>query len=49
MQAFVNPLGELAEFEEIQKERRKKTGMIQIAGCVTSRENASDVCAWRWF
>lgn len=38
MQAFVNPLGELAEFEEIQKERRKKTGMIQISGCVTSQK-----------
>ena len=38
MKAFVEPLFELAEFEQIQKDRQKKTGMIQIAGCVTSQK-----------
>ena len=38
MKAFVDPLFELAEFEQIQKDRQKKTGMIQIAGCVTSQK-----------
>ncbi|MGO5051914.1 transcription-repair coupling factor [Lachnospiraceae bacterium LCP25S3_G4] len=37
MRAFLGPLEELAEFEEIQKERRKKQGMLQIAGCVNSQ------------
>ena len=38
MQAFVEPLKELAEFEEIQKEKKKQKGMIQIAGCVNSQK-----------
>lgn len=38
MQAFVAPLMELAEFETIQKKRKEKKGMIQIAGCVTSQK-----------
>lgn len=38
MQAFVAPLTELAEFEAIQKKRKEKQGMIQIAGCVTSQK-----------
>ncbi|MBQ8559183.1 MAG: transcription-repair coupling factor [Tyzzerella sp.] len=38
MQAFVAPLTELAEFETIQKKRKEKKGMIQIAGCVTSQK-----------
>ena len=37
MQAFVAPLMELAEFESILKQRKKK-GMVQIAGCVTSQK-----------
>lgn len=38
MQAFVKPLEELAEYEVIQREICEKTGMIQIAGCVTSQK-----------
>ena len=30
MQTFVAPLLELAEYEEIQKKRREKQGMIQL-------------------
>ena len=46
MQAFVEPLKELAEFEEIQKEKKKQKGMIQIAGCVSSQKTFN-VCSWR--
>lgn len=38
MQAFVAPLSELAEFEDIQKKRKEKQGLIQITGCVTSQK-----------
>lgn len=38
MQAFVKPLGELAEFDEIYNNRAKKKGMIQISGCVNSQK-----------
>lgn len=38
MRAFVGPLYELAEFEEIKTERQKGKGMIQIAGCVNSQK-----------
>lgn len=32
MRSFTEPLKELAEFETIQREMKKETGMIQIAG-----------------
>ncbi len=38
MQAFVAPLLELAEFESIQKKRKERKGILQIAGCVTSQK-----------
>ena len=38
MRAFVAPLLELAEYETIQKKRREKQGLVQIAGCVTSQK-----------
>ena len=38
MQAFVAPLMELAEFETVQKKRREKKGILQLAGCVTSQK-----------
>ena len=38
MQAFVAPLLELAEYESIQKKRKEKKGILQIAGCVTSQK-----------
>lgn len=37
MQAFLEPLKELADYQEIVSSRRKKTGFQQIAGCVNSR------------
>ena len=39
MQAFIAPLAELAEYQEILQKRRKEKGILQIAGCVN----------WRWF
>lgn len=38
MRAFLGPIEELAEFEDIKKERGKASGMIQIAGCVSSQK-----------
>lgn len=38
MQALIGPLKELAEFEEIHKQRMNETGLIQIAGCVASQK-----------
>lgn len=38
MQALLEPLKELAEFETINKEKQKQPGMIQIAGCVNSQK-----------
>lgn len=38
MKSFTAPLSELAEFEEIYKERNKKPGMITLSGCVTSQK-----------
>ena len=49
MQAFIAPLAELAEYQEILQKRRKEKGILQIAGCVNSQKNTFDVCAWRWF
>lgn len=38
MQALIQPLGELAEYEEIQKKKREGAGIIQISGCVNSQK-----------
>ena len=38
MQAFIAPLRELAEFEEVFKKRTKQTGIIQLTGCVNSQK-----------
>jgi Transcription-repair coupling factor (superfamily II helicase) len=38
MEALVQPLLGLAEFEDIQKDIRKGAGMIQVAGCVDSQK-----------
>lgn len=38
MKAFTAPLRELAELEEIYKEKRKKPGMLLLSGCVTSQK-----------
>ena len=39
MQALIQPLGELAEYEEIQKKKREGAGMLQISGCVNSQKS----------
>ena len=38
MQALLAPLGELADYQEILKGRKKGEGIIQIAGCVGSQK-----------
>ena len=38
MQAVLAPLGELADYQEILKDRKKGNGIIQIAGCVGSQK-----------
>lgn len=38
MKALLAPLSELIDYEEIQKNIKKKKGMIQIAGCVNSQK-----------
>ena len=38
MQALLAPLGELADYQEILKVRKKEDGIIQIAGCVGSQK-----------
>lgn len=38
MEALLEPLRELAEIEEIQNEKKKEAGLIQITGCVGSQK-----------
>ncbi len=52
MQAFLAPLAELADYQEILKERWKEKGIIQIAGCVNSQKThlmyaLGDGCKYR--
>lgn len=52
MQALTQPLWELAEFEEIQKKKRKNAGVLQISGCVNSQKThmmyaLSDGCKYK--
>lgn len=52
MQALIKPLQELAEFEEIQKEKQKEAGVLQISGCVNSQKThmmyaLGDGCKYR--
>lgn len=49
---FVNPLTELAEFEEIQKRLEKKQGPLQICGCLDSQkvhlmQETRNACPWK--
>ncbi len=37
MKALLAPLAELADYEEIRKNRTKENGMIQISGCVNTQ------------
>ncbi|MDO4311480.1 MAG: transcription-repair coupling factor [Eubacteriales bacterium] len=52
MRALTQPLRELAEFGEIEKNRRKSAGMLQISGCVNSQKShmmyaLSDGCKYK--
>ena len=52
MQAFLAPLEELADYQEILRDRRKGTGIVQIAGCVNSQKThlmyaLGDGCEYR--
>ena len=38
MKALISPLTELAEFEEIYKNKRKNSGLIQLSGCTGSQK-----------
>lgn len=38
MQALISPLTALADYEQIQKECRNNTGIIQVSGCVNSQK-----------
>lgn len=38
MKALLVPLAELADYEEIRKNRTKENGMIQISGCVNTQK-----------
>lgn len=52
MQALLSPLGELADYQELLRERDKGCGLIQISGCVNSQKNhmmfaLGDGCEYR--
>ncbi len=52
MQAVLAPLTELADFQDIRKDRQKGNGIIQIAGCVNSQKThlmyaLGDGCEYR--
>ena len=38
MQAFLEPLTELAEYQQLMQERGKGVGILQITGCVNSQK-----------
>ena len=38
MQGLVRPLNELAEYEELYRNKKKGTGMIRVCGCVNSQK-----------
>lgn len=47
MQGLIGPLKELAEFEELCKNKKKDVGMIRVWMCEFP-EISYDVCTWRW-
>jgi transcription-repair coupling factor (superfamily II helicase) len=52
MQALLGPLNELAEYEEICRQKQKEAGMIRISGCVNSQKThmmyaLSDGCHYK--
>ena len=38
MEAFIEPLRELAEFDEISSRICRNEGLVQVAGCVESQK-----------
>ena len=47
MKTFLQPLQNLAEMEEIQKQAKKNRGILEISGCMESQK--SYVWAFRAF
>ena len=52
MKALLAPLAELADYQDIRRERDKESGLIQIAGCVNSQKThlmyaLGDGCEYR--
>ena len=52
MQAFLAPLTELADYQEMLRNRRRGEGFIQVAGCVNSQKThlmyaIGDGCEYR--
>ena len=52
MQALIRPLIELAEFEEISRDKKRGSGMIRVCGCVNSQKThmmyaLSDGCDYK--
>ncbi len=48
MKTFLQPLQNLAEMEEIQKQAKKNRGILEISGCM-GPESSSYVWAFRAF
>lgn len=52
MQALLEPLAELADYQELLRDRKKGNGIIQIAGCTNSQKThlmyaLGDGCEYR--
>ena len=48
MQAFIAPLVELAEYQEILQKRKRRTGISANSRLCQFTKNTFDVCTWRW-
>ena len=48
MQALLAPLAELADYQDILKDRKKERGFIQISGCVGSQKTHLMYALGRW-
>ncbi len=49
MKTFLQPLQNLAEMEEIQKQAKKNRGILEISGCMESQKTLFYVWAFRAF
>ena len=52
MQALLEPLAELADYQELLRDRKKGNGIIQVAGCINSQKThpmyaLGDGCEYR--